>query len=279
MRKRDLKTGLLICLLFQLHCLSGSAIERITSIGAKESAMALAVVALPGHFSIFQNQAFLVEEKFSSLNLSFRQPWLIKGYHESALSLICPIPSAVLALGVVQSSVATYKETSVSISMAKRLTRKLSGGICVNYFFLNLPETGQSIGSFQVDCGIGYQHSRRLSLGIHLRNCAQTAAETFQYNLVFPLVIRGGASSRLSEQLLLAGETIFKKNDGVAFRFGTEYKIIENFLLRGGLSTNPFQHSFGFGYRWRFCQLDFALVHHEILGYSPLLSINFDFNR
>ena len=279
MRKRDLKTGLLICLLLQIQCLSSSAIERISAIGARESAMALAVVALPGHFSIFQNQAFLAEEKFSSLNLSFRQPWLIKGYHESALSLICPIPSAVLALGVLQSAVATYKETSVSISMAKKLTRRLSGGICVNYFFLNLPETSQSTGSFQVDCGIGYQHSRRLSLGIHLRNCAQTPAETFQYNLLLPLLIRCGASCRLSEQLLLTGETTFEKKDGVAFRFGTEYKLIENFLLRGGLTTNPFQHSFGFGYRWRFCQLDFALVHHEILGYSPLFSINFNFNR
>lgn len=279
MRKRDLKTGLLICLLLQIHCLSSSAIERISAIGARESAMALAVVALPGHFSIFQNQAFLAEEKFSSLNLSFRQPWLIKGYHESALSLIFPIPSAVLAIGVAQSSVASYKETSVSISMAKKLTRKLSGGICINYFFLNLPETGRSTGSFQVDCGIGYQHSRRLSLGIHLRNCAQTAAETFQYNLVFPLVIRSGASCRLSEQLLLTGETTFEKDGGVTFRFGTEYKLIENFLLRGGLTTNPFQHSFGFGYRWRFCQLDFALVHHEILGYSPLFSFNFNFNR
>ena len=279
MRKRDLKTGLLICLLLQIQCLSSSAIERISAIGAREAAMALAVVALPGHFSIFQNQAFLAEEKFPSLNLSFRQPWLIKGYHESALSLVFPIPSAVLSLGVAQSAVATYKETSVSISMAKKLTRKLSAGICINYFFLNLPGTSQSTGSFQVDCGIGYQHSRRLSLGIHLRNCAQTAAETFQYNLLFPLVIRSGASCRLSEQLLLAGETTFEKVGGVAFRFGTEYKLIENFLLRGGLTTNPFQHSFGFGYRWRFCQLDFALVHHEILGYSPLFSINFNFNK
>jgi len=279
MRKRDLKTGLLICLLLQIHCLSSSAIERISAIGARESAMALAVVALSGHFSIFQNQAFLAEEKFSSLNLSFRQPWLIKGYHENALSLVCPIPSAVLAIGVAQSSVATYKETSVSISMAKKLTRKLSGGICINYFFLNLPETSQSTGSFQVDGGIGYQHSRRLSFGIHLRNCAQTAAETFQYKLVFPLVIRCGASCRLSEQLLLTGETIYEKKGGVALRFGSEYKLIENFLLRGGLTTNPFQHSFGFGYRWRFCQLDFALVHHEILGYSPLFSFNFNFNR
>jgi len=279
MRKRDLKTGLLICLLLQIHGLSSSAIERISAIGARESAMALAVVALPGHFSVFQNQAFLAEEKTSSLNLSFRQPWLIKGYHESALSLICPIPSAVVALGLAQSAVANYKETSISISMAKKLTRRLTGGICVNYFFLNLPETGRNIGSFQVDAGIGYQHSRRLSMGVHLRNCAQTAAETFQYNLVFPLVIRSGVACRLSEQLLLAGETTFENDREVAFRFGTEYKLIENFLLRGGLTTNPFQHSFGFGYCWRFCQLDFALVHHEILGYSPLFSINFNFNR
>ncbi|MCK9411016.1 MAG: hypothetical protein M0Q53_01865 [Prolixibacteraceae bacterium] len=279
MCKRDLKTGLLICLLLQIQCLSSSAIERISAIGARESAMANAVVALPGQFSIFQNQAFLAEEKFSSISLSFRQPWFIKGYHESALSLIWPISTAVLALGVAQSAVATYNETSVSISMAKKLTRRLSGGICINYFFLNLPETGRNTGSFQVDCGLGYKHSRRLSLGLHLRNCASTVAETYQYHLVFPLVIRGGASCRLSEHLLLASETAIEKYGGVSFRLGFEFKLVENFVLRGGLTTNPFQHSFGFGYLWRFCQLDFALVHHEILGYSPLFSINFNLNR
>ena len=53
MRKRDLKTGMLICLLLQIHCLSGSAIERISAIGARESAMALAVVCPSGTFFNF----------------------------------------------------------------------------------------------------------------------------------------------------------------------------------------------------------------------------------
>ena len=54
---------MLICLLLQIHCLSGSAIERISAIGARESAMALAVVALQDIFN-FSKPGLLAEENF-----------------------------------------------------------------------------------------------------------------------------------------------------------------------------------------------------------------------
>jgi hypothetical protein len=279
MRKRDLKTGLLICLFVHFFTIRSSAIERVTATGAKEAALAQAVVAQPGFFSVFHNQAFLTENKVPSLAVCYRQPYFIKGYHESALSIVYPIHAAVLAIGLAQSAIASYKETSLGISIAKILTRKLSAGVLFNYTFLNLPEVNRYIGSYQVDGGLAFKYSDKLSLGLHFRNFLRTNAETFQYNFSCPLEVRSGASYKLTENILLAGESTWEKKSGYGIRLGSECRVASNLCLRGGLVTKPFQHTFGFGYSWNFCQLDFAMVHHEILGYSPLLSVNFNFNK
>lgn len=277
MRTRDLKT----CLLLQLfaivlaaHCF---AIQRVTAVGARETALSMATIALPGLFSVFHNQALLAENRIPSASISYRQPYSIHGYHESALSLVYPIPTAVLAIGLSQSAVVGYNESAVGISIAKKLTKRLSAGILFNYFDFNLPETGQHRGSVQVDGGIGYKLSDKLSLGLHLRNIVSTKCETFQYTYYFRRVVRGGAAFGLSERILLVAEAIYENMDGVGLRCGMELKLLENFVTRSGVSTNPFQHSFGFGYTWNSCQLDFSLVHHEILGFTPLLSVNIKF--
>ncbi len=276
MCKRDLLIGLLVQLLALFIPVNSQCIERVAA-GAREAALSQTVIALAGPFSVFYNQAFLTESKSPSLGISYRQPYFIHGYSESALSLVYPMQTAVFAVGVTQTSIATYKESTIGISIAKELTRKLSAGLLFNYFSLNFPEVSRHKGSFQVDGGIRYKHSDRLALGFHLRNIVRTTVETFQYNISFPLVIRGGASYLLTERILLAGEIVVEQHIGTEIHGGTEYLLRDNFRVRGGISTNPFQHTVGFGYVWNFCQLDFALVHHEILGYSPLFSVNFNF--
>jgi hypothetical protein len=275
MCKRDFKVGLsfqLLTLLIPLNCL---AVERTSSIGAREEALAMAVVSLSGSFSVFHNQAMLTDSKWPMVSLSYRQPYWIKGYNESAISFVYPTATAVLAIGISQAAIATYKESSLGLSIAKQLTRKLSVALLFNYFSLNLPEVGGHTGSFQLDGGVWYKYSDKMSMGFHLRNIVNTKAETIQYLLTFPLVVRGGVSYQLTQKILLMQETVFENRNGFGLRFGTEYLLNNNFCVRGGISTNPFRHSFGFGYRWNFCQLDFAMVHHEMLGYTPSFSVSF----
>jgi hypothetical protein len=279
MSHRDLKAGLFIFLSVFLLPSFGSAIERSTAAGAREAALSQAVVALPGAFAVFHNQAFLTACKNYEVNLSCRQPWFIQGYSQNALSLVCPIPAAVMAVGVSQSSVADYKESSIGISIAKKLSGKLSAGILINYFNLNFPENGSGKGSVQVDGGIGYTHSKHLIFGFHLRNIADSGIETFQYRLSFPLMVSGGVSLMLTGQILMVAEAVFDKVNLLGFRNGLEYRLLDCFYLRGGISTNPFQHAFGLGYRWNLLQMDFALVHHEILGFTPTLSFNINIRK
>lgn len=278
MCKRDLKIGLLLGA-FAFHAADSAAIVKAAIKGAREAALSQAVVALSGSFSVFHNQAFLTENKSTSLGLCYCQPFLINDYCEGALSVVYPTKTTVFALGITQSAIATYKESEYSFAIAKELGGKLSAGVLFNCLTLNFPEVGRHKGSLMVDGGIRYRFSDRLALGVHLKNIVWSKIETFQYSLKFPFVMRTGTAYLLTDSILLTGEVDFEHDIGFGFRCGTELALTDIFRIRGGLSNKPFQHSFGFGYRLSFCQMDFAVVHHGILGYSPAISFSFNFSK
>jgi hypothetical protein len=278
MNPRNYKIGLFSQLIFVFYAANSIAIERFSSAGAREAALSLSAVALPGTFSVFHNQALLADLKSVSIGISHRKPYFIPGYNESAISVVIPVPAAVLAIGITQSSLASYHESGFGISIAKKLSGSLSAGLLFNGFFISFPEVGSFKGSFQLDGGLKYSCSEKLMLGFHVKNIIHTKTETFQYNLSFPFTVRGGACYELSEKILLTAEAIRDEWRAVAFRCGSELTLLDKFKLRGGIATLPFQHSLGFGYALRSCNIDFALVHHELLGYSPLLSLNLRIN-
>lgn len=274
-----LKPGLIFPLLFVFFSLAGHSIERNQTSGARESALANATVALPTSFAIFHNQALLSEQKYPSLAVSYSQPYAVRGFHQSQLSLIWPIYAAVLGVGCAQSSLSNYHETNLGLAISKNLSGKIAAGIMINYFDVCLPESGQHRGAFQIDGGFLYKPSEKLYLGLHFQNIAQSRLETFQYHMTFPARIRAGLSYRLTDQLLLAGESRIELWSEVGFRIGLEYQILNSFWIRGGLSSNTFQHSFGFGYALRKFQVDFTIVHHVILGFTPVFAINLNLGQ
>ena len=260
------------CFLCPTNC---EAADRSTGAGARESALGLATVALPTSFSIFYNPALLTEYSAPWLTAGFCQPYVVAGYQVNQLALGFGLVGTTFGFGVSQVSVASYHETNLGFSIAKRLSGRCSAGVMINYFVLNLPESGQHRGAFQVDGGFSFKVSKRLFLGCHFQNLLQSRLETFQYHVTFPILLSSGFSYYLTDQLLLAGETHLGQLTELEFRSGLEYEPFRHFWLRGGMLSNPFRHAFGFGYVRKRFQLDFAAIHHALLGFSPVFSITF----
>ena len=277
MRNRDLQTGLLFLSFVLMIPMEDVAMDRTVQTGARAAALACAVVAVPGTFAVFHNQALLAGEHFPAVGLNCSNPFFISGYFENSLSLVFPLHTEVVAEGLSQTGIAGYRESTFGFSLAKKMNGKISAAIHFNYFDLNLPEAGRHKGSCQADAGLGFQVSSHLLLGLHFHNLAATPIETLNDHLTFPMIVRVGASCQLSEQILLAGESICEKISGAGFRFGAEYWLQKCFWIRAGLATNPFLHSVGFGYRFKEFLVDFALVHHEYLGFSPVFSLSMNF--
>jgi hypothetical protein len=47
--------------------------------------------------------------------------------------------------------------------------------------------------------------------------------------------------------------------------------------VRGGISTNPGIYSFGFGVDYKKLRVDFSSSVHNVLGYSPQISLIYTF--
>ena len=60
-------------------------------------------------------------------------------------------------------------------------------------------------------------------------------------------------------------------------KVGVEYRITEQLQLRTGFSSNPAKNAFGVGYTLKNMQLDIAINRHQILGYSPKISLSSTF--
>ena len=89
--------------------------------------------------------------------------------------------------------------------------------------------------------------------------------------------MRFGGSYKFSEKALLSSE--LEKNVGLTtiFKAGLEYHIVEQVFLRGGIASNPTLSSFGFGFKLKQWQVDVASSYHQVLGFTPQVSLVYDF--
>ena len=55
------------------------------------------------------------------------------------------------------------------------------------------------------------------------------------------------------------------------------YKPIESFILRGGVGTQPTTVAFGIGTIIKSLNINLASQYHQVLGFSPELSIHYCF--
>ena len=66
-------------------------------------------------------------------------------------------------------------------------------------------------------------------------------------------------------------------NQDASLKTGIEYLFLENISLRGGIGTGPVKTNFGFGYSANNLKFDAAVWYHQILGFSPSLSLSYAF--
>ncbi|MEO8088221.1 MAG: hypothetical protein ABI763_15480, partial [Bacteroidota bacterium] len=87
------------------------------------------------------------------------------------------------------------------------------------------------------------------------------------------------ASYRFSEKLSWSIEEEKDIDQNAVFKSGLEYHVVDALYLRGGLATNPTLFSFGFGLKIGNLMLDIASTYHQVLGFSPAISLTYRFAK
>ena len=135
-------------------------------------------------------------------------------------------------------------------------------------------ERTDNLHNFTFEVGVQKQLSKELVLGAHIFNPIGVKLNE-EENI--PSVIELGLRYNANQKVSLFTEVSLENEQNGNLHLGLEYKIINELALRTGFSTNPAKISFGVGYTLNKIQIDVAVNKHQVLGYSPQISVGSNF--
>ena len=266
--------SLLFAFLF-LCALSVTAVDNSSS-GARSAALANASVTLGDGWAAFNNQAALAYLSKTTFGTSFENRFLLNELSTKNFLVAIPTSAGSFSLSGSMFGFNLYNEKKAGLAYAKKLGKKIAAGIQIDY--LNTYINDEFYGSktmFTVEGGLLAEPIKNLQIGFHLFNPNRTKLSEFE-NEPIPTIIRVGACYHFSEKVFWSVEEEKDIDQDGSFRSGIEYKVGNVFTLRTGVATNPTLFAFGFGIRYGKIALDAASTYHQVLGFSPCVSLNYE---
>jgi hypothetical protein len=243
--------------------------------GPRITSMANAGVSLQDVWSAQNNQAGLSLISKPTVSLAYENRFLIKEIATKSAVFALPINKYVIGAAFQSYGVQAYSETRTSLSLARAFSPKLLTSITVNYHQIQITNYGNS-KTYSLEVGLQSQALKNLWLGAHSANPNSSKYDN-NTDQIIPTALQFGGSYQFSEKLLLTSEFEKILDDEADFKTGLEYKIIKAFAVRGGVSMNPFKQYAGFGLVLTDLLFDFGISSHPILGYSPQISLGYEF--
>lgn len=261
-------------LLFILF-LCASGLQAQVNYGPRLAAMANAGVAMQDVWSVKKNQAGIAALKNAQFSVGYENRFGVKELNTQSAAFAMPIKKYAFGANFQSYGVNAYRESKSGISLARAFGPQLLAAINLNYHQVKIDNYSNAQG-FSVEVGLQYEAFKNLWLGTHIANPNQSKYGNNTEQII-PAHIQFGASYKFSDQLIISSE-VEKILDGqVDFKTGLEYKVVKFVALRGGVSVNPFKQFAGFGINYEKFNLDFAVAFHPVLGYSPQISIGYEF--
>ncbi|HET6245748.1 MAG: hypothetical protein H0V01_05055 [Bacteroidetes bacterium] len=245
-------------------------------LGARSAAMGNASVGVSDLWSVHHNQAGLARLDKIEAGIYYENRFLVPELSVKAIALAMPIKNGVFGLSVSHFGFALYSESKVGLAFAQKLGEKVSAGVQLDYLNTFIAEGYGNKGMLTGEVGVQAELVPGLTLGAHVFNPFRVKLASHN-NERIPTIMRLGLSYEVSKKVLFCVETLKDTQHKPVFRAGLEYNVIEQFYLRGGISTNPGINTFGFGLKLNQFKIDFATSIHSVLGYSPMVSLSYAF--
>lgn len=247
-------------------------------VGGKAAGMSNASVTLTDFWSVHSNQAGLTGIKNFSAGIYYENRFSLKNMGLKAGAVVMPTKAGVFALSLSYFGYTQYNESKTGLAYAKSFGTKFSAGVQLDYLSTHIAENYGSSSAVAAEFGLRYQINKNLAIGTHIFN--PTRAKVAAYNDErAPTIIKLGVSYLCSEKVLIAVESEKDIQFDPVFKAGLEYHPVKSLYFRTGISTNPVLNSFGFGLELSNFNLDFAASYHQVLGFTPQLSIIFHVNK
>ena len=245
--------------------------------GGRSAAMANASVALSDFWSLQNNQAGLAFYNRLSAGAYYENRFLVKEMSLKAGGFILPTKAGTFGANLTYFGYPKYNETKIGLAFAKNFGDVIAIGLQLDYLNTSIANDYGSRGVATFEIGMLSKVNDNLTLGAHVYNPVRVKISEYDDERV-PTIFRIGAAYDLDKDLLVTAEVEKDLEYNPMLKVGLEYRIIQQVIVRGGISTNPGTYSFGFGLDFEKLMIDFSSSIHQTLGYSPQISLIYNFN-
>jgi long-subunit fatty acid transport protein len=246
-------------------------------LGARANGLAGAVLGQNDIWSVYNNPgAFGALEK-SGVGVSYENRFLLKEMSTQSLVFGYHTENAGnFGIHFQQYGFNLYREIQGGISYGMKFYDNFSGGISLNYHRIALGENYGNKNTFSAALGLMYDMNDQLTFGMRVLNINRarlTDVEDERLPTTFSLGVLYNFSEKAFWSLEAEKDLIHPLN----IRSGIEVRPHEVFAVRLGMTTYPFQASFGFGLKFKNFHLDMASLWHTQLGLSPSAGLHYEF--
>ena len=245
------------------------------SVGAHAVALGKTGVVLQNEWSVINNQAGIATLKKPAVAIAYEQRFSDKDLNAQSLVLVYPLGKHVFGLSFQKYGITAFNEQKVGLTYARQYGEKLNLALNFSLHQLKILSYGNA-NAVSAEIGIQYKFSETLLLGAHVANPNRSKYNA-DLSATVPVIMQLGFAYKLSDQVLITSAAEQTLNYQPDFRLGGEYKIVEYFRIRGGVSMNPFKQYVGFGFNYQHIKIDAASASQAVLGYSPQLALSYEF--
>ncbi|MCO4291363.1 hypothetical protein NF867_00620 [Solitalea sp. MAHUQ-68] len=243
--------------------------------GARIGAMANAGCAMSDTWNISGNPAAFNNIRSFTASLGYLNQFSSSAFSTKAGVIGFPVKSNFFGLSFNSFGEDPYHETTAGLSYGRTFGNNFSIGLKFNYHSISIANYGDA-STYSVEVGLMTKVMTNLTLATHIINPSRS---DFGEELQNPLltIFRFGARYDLSDKTFIISELEKPLSNAPTFKTGLEYSVFTQLALRGGISTHPFQQYFGAGFITHHLQINLAASVHPDLGYSPQMSIGYEF--
>lgn len=248
------------------------------SLGARSAALGGANTTLSDVWSAQNNQAGLGFIKKTEFGAYYENRFLLKELSFTGAAVAIPLKQKG-ALGVTFTNFgySVFRQSKVGLGYGMKFGENFSAGIELDYLMTQISDAAGFYGRKGVPTGaLGFQAklTKQVIFAAHLYNPVKAKITNYN-NEIIPATLKAGLQYNLSDKVLFVAGA--EKSTYQKFRFnaGMEYLPAKDFYLRGGISTQPVQMSFGAGMNLQGLKIDLSSSWHSILGFSPQFGLSY----
>lgn len=282
--KREVKTfvmGLLLTLPLSFFCIQAKSQSKNESFvnGGRTAALGGAYATLDDFWSMMVNPANL-----SGLNhpleagAAHKNHYLTKEISSTSVALATKLQHFNSSISISRYGISSYNQGIAAIGVGKQLSKKVSLGVKLCYSYIQASEKNVSVGAFSGEVGLKAFINKRLTVAAHIANPTHQSIGIEQQEEL-PSCLTIGSCYKTPYGFTLFVDTFKPANNPLSVSCGVEWSPYKSFTARSGFCSAQGSLTFGIGYSANRFNLDIATSRHPALGYSPLVSTSFWFNR